>query len=169
MFNFQRLKHFMTYEKQNHLTRREGDVANVSWTEWLLTALSAAKKREQKWCWCGKRARVNNSWTHNNPGRRFYTCGTVKEVGAGCYFFEWFNQDFSGRAFDVITHLNHRRLYLEEKLKLVEENLAENVEKKNALKEDVRDLMVENNSLKTQLKICVIVCVLMFAVVLMCK
>ena len=48
-----------------------------------------------------------------------------KDVGAGCHFFEWFDQDFSGRAFDVITHLNHRRIYLEEKLKLLEENLAE--------------------------------------------
>ena len=53
-----------------------------------------------------------------------------KDVGSRCNFFEWFDQDFSRRAFDVITHLHHRRIYLEEKLKLLEENLAENGEKK---------------------------------------
>lgn len=31
---------------------------------------------------------------------------------------------------EVITHLNHRRIYLEEKLKLVEENLSDSIEKK---------------------------------------
>ena len=90
-----------------------------------------------------------------------------KDVGDGCHFFEWFDQDFSGRAFDVITHLNHRRIYLEEKLKLLEENLAENGEKKKTLKEDVRGLILENNRLKTQLKFCVVLCVVMLAVVLM--
>ena len=92
-----------------------------------------------------------------------------KDVGVGCHFYEWFNQDFSGRAFDAITHLNHRRIYLEEKLKLLEENLAENGEKKKTLKEDVRGLILENNRLKTQLKLCVLICVVMFAVVLLLK
>ncbi|WOG95433.1 hypothetical protein DCAR_0414752 [Daucus carota subsp. sativus] len=134
------------------------------------SSVESTKSLEQKCCWCGKRAWVNTSWTHNNPGRRFYTCGTmknIKDVGDRCNFFEWFDQDFSRRAFDVITHLNHRRIYLEEKLKLLEENLAENGEKKKTLKEDVRGLILENNRLKTQLKFCVVLCVVMLAVVLM--
>lgn len=51
-----------------------------------------------------------------------------------CHFFEWFEEDFTGRALGIITHLNQRRIYLEEKLKVVEENLAANVGKKGFVK-----------------------------------
>lgn len=72
---------------------------------------------------------------------------------------------------DVITHLNHRRIYLEEKLKLVEENLAENIEKKKLLKKE-RLLLIEarmkleaeKNWMKKQLKMCVCVFVVLIAV-----
>lgn len=56
----------------------------------------------------------------------------------GCHFFEWFDEEFSGRAYDVITHLNRRRIYLEEKLKVIEENLAESVEKKRVYKAEIK-------------------------------
>ena len=75
---------------------------------------------------------------------------------------------------DVITHLNHRRIYLEEKLKLVEENLADNGERRMILKEEVEELIeeriaivAENKLLKRQLRVCLFVVIVMVAVVLM--
>ena len=76
----------------------------------------------------------------------------------------------------VITHLNHRRLYLEEKLKLVEENLSENDEKRKILQCQVEELtegriamQAENQMLKKQMYFCVCVVVAMVALVLMLK
>lgn len=50
----------------------------------------------------------------------------------GCHFFEWFEEDFSPKTSEVITHLNQRRIFLEEKLELVEANLSQMTEKKGA-------------------------------------
>ena len=73
----------------------------------------------------------------------------------------------------MITHLNHRRIFLEEKLKHVEEDLEENLEKRKTLKDEKLQLIDGNKALeadlkmmKRQLKLCVIVCVLLFAVLL---
>lgn len=74
---------------------------------------------------------------------------------------------------EVITHLNYRRIYLEEKLKLVEENLSESVEKKKILKEERKllidariQLEAEKNKMKKQLKICVLLAVMVVAFVI---
>ncbi|KAK1403507.1 GRF-type domain-containing protein [Heracleum sosnowskyi] len=111
-----------------------------------------------------------------NPGRRFYTCATPKEEHSGCHFFEWFEEDFCPRALDVITHLNHRRIYLEKKLKLVEEELAEHVVKKKALKLEKHELIEEKvklerdkNRVGKQLKLCVFVVVLFVALMIIFK
>ncbi|KAL8145735.1 hypothetical protein AgCh_003763 [Apium graveolens] len=84
----------------------------------------------------------------------------------GCHFFEWIDEGFNGRAYDVVTHLNHRRVYLEEKLKLVEENLEEAVEKRRLVKgekmqveEANKDLEAEIERLRSNLKMCVFVAV----------
>nr|XP_017223666.1 PREDICTED: uncharacterized protein LOC108200106 isoform X2 [Daucus carota subsp. sativus] len=60
-------------------------------------------------CDCGKRAAMYTSWSLKNPGRRFFTC-SEKAV--------------DGRNGDIITHLNNRRIFLEEKIKLLEERIA---------------------------------------------
>lgn len=77
---------------------------------------------------------------------------------------------------DVITHLNHRRIYLEEKLKLVEEELAENVEKKMVLKAERKVLIegrmmleAEEKKVKKQLRLCVFVVVLLIAIMIFSK
>ena len=77
---------------------------------------------------------------------------------------------------DVITHLNHRRIYLEEKLKVVEEYLAESMEKKKLLKVErillieVRmKLEAEKNRMKRQMKLCVFVVVVLIAVLIVSK
>ena len=44
---------------------------------------------------------------------------------------------------EVITHLNQRRIFLEEKMELVEGNLAEVIEKKKVLKEEKKLLFGE--------------------------
>ena len=118
------------------------------------TAIESVKNRENKHCFCRKIARLCTSWTLKNLGRRFYTCAVVNvsfwllvsfythvccslldclkklQDAQGCHFFQWCDEAFTGRAFDVVTHLNHRRLYLEMKLKLVEEDLEQSFEKR---------------------------------------
>ncbi|KAK1364650.1 hypothetical protein POM88_040211 [Heracleum sosnowskyi] len=69
------------------------------------------------------------SWSLRNLGRRFLTCYKPED----CKFFEWYDNDFTGRTKDVVVHLNNRRIVLEEKLSLVEERLAMEVEKKLAV------------------------------------
>ena len=77
---------------------------------------------------------------------------------------------------DVITHLNHRRIYLEEKLKVVEEDLAESMEKKKLLKVE-RNLLIEarmkleaeKNRMKKQMKLCVFVVVVLIVVLIVSK
>ncbi|KAK1371657.1 GRF-type domain-containing protein [Heracleum sosnowskyi] len=140
------------------------------------SSLHSVKKEEHKNCFCGKRARIYTCWTLKNPGRRFYTCATPKEGHGGCHFFEWFEEDFCPRALDVISHLNHRRIYLEEKLKLVEEELAEHVVKKKALKLEKHELIEEKvkleldkNRVGKQLKLCVFVVALLVALMIIFK
>ena len=89
----------------------------------------------------------------------------------GCHFFEWFEEDFSPKASEVITHLNQRRIFLEEKLELVEANLSEMTGKKKVLKEEKKHLCVEilrvqaeKNKLKKQLIFCLCVVAVFFFV-----
>ncbi|WOH11753.1 hypothetical protein DCAR_0831244 [Daucus carota subsp. sativus] len=134
------------------------------------SSIDSVRKEEHKSCFCGRRARVFTSWTLKNPGRRFYTCATPKNNG--CHYFEWFAEEFCPRSLDVITHLNHRRIYLEEKLKVVEEDLAESMEKKKLLKVE-RNLLIEarmkleaeKNRMKKQMKLCVVVVLIVVLIV----
>ncbi|KAK1362262.1 GRF-type domain-containing protein [Heracleum sosnowskyi] len=105
------------------------------------SSIESVRNEEHTNCFCGRRARLCTSWTLKNPGRRFFSCATPKESN-GCHFFQWFEEEFCGRSLDVITHLNHRRIYLEKKLKLVEENLAKSIEKKIVLKAE-RKVLIE--------------------------
>ncbi|KAK1403056.1 GRF-type domain-containing protein [Heracleum sosnowskyi] len=137
------------------------------------SSIESVRKEEHKHCFCERRARLCTSWTLKNPGRRFFT--TPKENN-GCHFFQWFEEEFCGRSLDVITHLNHKRIYLEEKLKLVKENLAESIEKKIVLKAEKKLLIEgrmkldsEKENLKKQLRLCLCVVVLLIAVVIFSK
>lgn len=65
-----------------------------------------------------------------------------------CDYFEWYDVECEGRNGEVITHLNNRRIYLEEKIALLEENimqlqakLAAKKEKKIARKRQLQKLM----------------------------
>ncbi|KAK1388996.1 hypothetical protein POM88_017174 [Heracleum sosnowskyi] len=84
---------------------------------------------ELKNCHCGQPGKIFMSWSLRNPGRRFLTCYKLE----GCKFFERYDNDFTGRTKDVVVHLNNMRIVLEEKLSLVEERLAMEVEKKLAV------------------------------------
>ncbi|KAL1803064.1 hypothetical protein ACET3Z_031711 [Daucus carota] len=137
------------------------------------TSIESVKNWEHKHCFCGKIARLCTSWTLKNPGRRFYTCAVAKDV-QGCHFFQWCDEAFTGRAFDVVTHLNHRRLYLEEKLKLVEEDLEQSCEKRKLLKAEKLKLMeeraaleIEKKLLAKRLKLCLVVVVVVFAIMIL--
>mgnify|MGYP003365842768 CR=1 FL=1 len=89
----------------------------------------------------------------------------------GCHFFEWFEEDFIPKSMEVITHLNQRRIFLEEKMELVEENLAKIIEKKKVLKEEKKLLCgkisrveAEKSKLKKQIGLCLCVIAALFFV-----
>lgn len=42
------------------------------------SSLDSVKNWAERYCPCGIRARMYTSWSLNNPGRRFYTCGKSK-------------------------------------------------------------------------------------------
>ncbi|XP_035540228.1 uncharacterized protein LOC108999766 [Juglans regia] len=40
-------------------------------------------------CWCGLKAPLKISYTHNNPGRKFYACPNYHTGERKCKFFIW--------------------------------------------------------------------------------
>lgn len=49
------------------------------------------------------------SWTYEYPGRRFHGCGNFKVMRKKrCNYFEWFDEDMSNRAKDVIRSLKEK-------------------------------------------------------------
>lgn len=72
---------------------------------------------------------------------------------------------------NVFTHINHKRIYIKEKSKLVEENLAQNNKNKKVLKAEMNVLIqgrmklaVAKNWMKRQMKLCEFVFVISIAV-----
>ncbi|TYH24821.1 hypothetical protein ES288_A03G120100v1 [Gossypium darwinii] len=50
-------------------------------------------------CCCGNPAKINTSWSNDNPGRRFFGC---KKFGNGfqkpCWFFTWFDPPLTSHS-----------------------------------------------------------------------
>ncbi|KAH1033539.1 hypothetical protein J1N35_045713 [Gossypium stocksii] len=43
-------------------------------------------------CYCGNPAKLNMSWSHDNPGRRFFGCMNFgNRFRKPCRFFSWFD------------------------------------------------------------------------------
>ncbi|KAH1129193.1 hypothetical protein J1N35_000571 [Gossypium stocksii] len=57
-------------------------------------------------CYCGNPAKLNMSWSNDNPGRRFFGC---KKFGNGfqkpCRFFSWFDPPLTPHARVVLLGL----------------------------------------------------------------
>jgi hypothetical protein len=82
-------------------------------------------------CWCDIESPLMTSWTYENPGRRFYGCGGFKVMRKkGCNHFEWFDEEMSFRAKEVIRSLKNRN---DELMEAMSENkkFEETVKKKN--------------------------------------
>ncbi|KAK1404753.1 GRF-type domain-containing protein [Heracleum sosnowskyi] len=79
------------------------------------SARSSRGSSERFICDCGHRAKMYTSWSLKNPGRR--TCSR-------CDYFEWYDVEVEGRLGDIITHLNNRRIFLEEKICLLEDTIT---------------------------------------------
>ncbi|KAL1805327.1 hypothetical protein ACET3Z_028395 [Daucus carota] len=115
-------------------------------------------------CDCGKRAAMYTSWSLKNPGRRFFTCSEKAELR--CEYFQWFDQEVDGRNGDVITHSNNRRIFLEEKIKLLEEMIV--ILEGKVAKKKGKNRAMEKTVMISKLIICVFVA--LFAMLLMvCK
>ena len=49
------------------------------------------------------------SWTHENPGRRFYGCGIFKVMRKkGCNYFQWVDEEMSSRAKEMVRSLKDK-------------------------------------------------------------
>ncbi|PQQ02737.1 uncharacterized protein Pyn_11401 [Prunus yedoensis var. nudiflora] len=55
-------------------------------------------------CFCGGFARLETSWTKDNPRRRFWTCCRKK----GCGYFDWFDPQMCARLKMIIPRLLKR-------------------------------------------------------------
>ncbi|KAH1084398.1 hypothetical protein J1N35_024159 [Gossypium stocksii] len=66
-------------------------------------------------CYCGNPAKLNMSWSNDNPGRRFFGC---KKFGNGfrqlCRFFSWFDPPLTPRSRFVVLGLLKKLRSLED-------------------------------------------------------
>lgn len=67
-----------------------------------------------------------------------------------CDYFEWYDVEFTGRNGDVITHLNNRRIFLEEKINLLEERIAV-LERDVTKKKEKKRALKKKNALNTKI------------------
>ena len=83
-----------------------------------------------------------------------------------CEYFQWFDQEVDGRNGDIITHLNNRRIFLEEKIKLLEERIV--ILEGKVAKKKGKNRAMEKTVMFLKLMTCVFVA--LFAMLLMvCK
>ncbi|CAL2274372.1 unnamed protein product [Prunus armeniaca] len=68
---------------------------------------------ETRRCFCGGFARLETSWTRDNPGRRFWTCCRKK----GCGYFDWFDPQMCARSKMIIHGLLNRINKVNDELK----------------------------------------------------
>ncbi|KAB2061604.1 hypothetical protein ES319_A10G096700v1 [Gossypium barbadense] len=69
-------------------------------------------------CYCGNLAKLNMSWSNDNPGRRFFGC---KKFGSGfrkpCRFFTWFDPSLTPRSQIVLLGLSIKVRTLEDAMR----------------------------------------------------
>ncbi|TYG98295.1 hypothetical protein ES288_A10G106000v1 [Gossypium darwinii] len=69
-------------------------------------------------CYCGNLAKLNMSWSNDNPGRRFFGC---KKFGSGfrkpCRFFTWFDPPLTPRSQIVLLGLSIKVRTLEDAMR----------------------------------------------------
>ncbi|XP_058784987.1 uncharacterized protein At4g04775-like [Vicia villosa] len=72
------------------------------------TTLSSSRRRVNR-CWCDLESPLMTSWSYANPGMRFYGCGNFRMMRKkGCNHFEWFDEEMSNCAKDVIRSLKDK-------------------------------------------------------------
>ncbi|KAL4379843.1 hypothetical protein GQ457_02G027580 [Hibiscus cannabinus] len=68
-------------------------------------------------CCCGVRSKLTTSWTHENPGRRFWGCENYQNGVRGCNFFFWYNPAVTERSKGVIVGLLKKIVAMEQERK----------------------------------------------------
>ncbi|XBI61760.1 hypothetical protein VPH35_042507 [Triticum aestivum] len=80
----------------------------------------------EKLCWCRPRRKAPRwiSWSHQNPGRRYYAC--VDAMHGGCGFLEWHDDPLPKFLSDLIGDLQDevRRLRGESSVGVFEDDSA---------------------------------------------
>ncbi|GKB36416.1 zinc finger, GRF-type containing protein, partial [Tanacetum coccineum] len=56
-------------------------------------------------CGCGELARLQTSWTQNNPARRFLGCLNFMDHTRNCNFFRWIDPQLPNRWFFLVVAL----------------------------------------------------------------
>ncbi|CAK8567644.1 unnamed protein product [Lathyrus sativus] len=73
--------------------------------------------------WCELESPLMMSWTYDNLERRFHGCGNFKVMRKkGCIYFQWFDEDVSSRAKDVIRSLKDNNEELMDVIKDIKKN-----------------------------------------------
>ncbi|XP_058752912.1 uncharacterized protein LOC131639290 [Vicia villosa] len=123
----------------------------MSANSYAVSSNSCVSRRRQVRCFCDLDSPLTTSWTKENPGRRFNGCGLYKLQGRkGCNFFNWYDEEMSGRAKEVILSL----------MKRIDED-----KKKDNLK------MKQDDNLKKKLRFCqgLVILVVVLIVGLICN
>ncbi|CAK8560900.1 unnamed protein product [Lathyrus sativus] len=80
-------------------------------------------RRRGNRCWCGLESPLMTSWTYDNRRRIFHGCGNFKVMRKkGCNYFQWFDEDMSSRAKDVIRSLKNKNEELMDVIKDIKKN-----------------------------------------------
>ncbi|CAK8562913.1 unnamed protein product [Lathyrus sativus] len=80
-------------------------------------------RRRGNRCWCELESLLMTSWTYDNFGRRFHGCGNFKVMRKKvCNYFQWFDEDMSRCAKDVIRSLKDKNEELMDVIKDIKKN-----------------------------------------------
>lgn len=77
-------------------------------------------------CKCGIPAKIVTSWTHDNPGRKFYVCkfSDYHSGREGCGYFGWHDKNMEGWQKAVINDLLLERRLLSHEVAFLKSELS---------------------------------------------
>ncbi|KAL6518280.1 hypothetical protein OROMI_033981 [Orobanche minor] len=85
---------------------------------------------ERVLCKCGIELQLKNSWTPQNPGRRFWSCPKYN-TGDNCGFFRWFDPEMCSRSKVLIPRF---------------------LKKLDRLEDEINDLKIKEKQLEAELR-----------------
>lgn len=96
----------------------------MSETSFLFASTNQSRiRRRGNRCWYELESPLMTSWTCENPERRFHGCGNFKVMRKKGYnYFQWFDEDMTIHAKDVIRSLKDKNDKLMDVIKDIKKN-----------------------------------------------